>query len=278
MEGIGGYIIIRISYLKKIKSIVIGLLFLYGSCFLLVGCSNNGIETNKEISKITVSVATSLKDVMEEIKIDYVNKNKNVKIDYNFGSTGSLQQQIEQGAAVDLFISAALKQMKVLEEKNLIVENTRIDLLKNRIVLIVPSNNNQIFSFEDLMKDSVIKIGIGDLSSVPAGSYAKEVLDYYKLFEKIENKFVYGKDIKEVLLWVETKNAEAGIVYETDIKLASDVKVVAIAPEDSHKPVIYPAAVLKNAQNQQGAKDFLNYLKGDEAKAKFEKFGFIKIQ
>lgn len=261
--------------LFKNRRIIIWLLFLFSSCFLLVGCGNNSIKTNKEESKITVSAAASLKDVMEEIKIDCINKNKNVKIEYNFGSAGSLQQQIEQGAPTDLFISAALKQMNALEEKDLIIKNTRIDLLKNRVVLIVPACNNQVTSFGDLTKNSVTKIGIGDPASVPIGSYAKEVLDYFKLYKKIENKFIYGRNVREVLLWVETKNVEAGIVYETDAKLTNNIKVVAIAPEYSHEPVTYPAAVIKDAQNQKGAKDFLNYLKGDEAKAKFEKFGFI---
>ncbi|WP_245611921.1 molybdate ABC transporter substrate-binding protein [endosymbiont 'TC1' of Trimyema compressum] len=263
---------------KKSRSIVIGLLLLFSSCFLLVACGNNGTDTSKEPSKITVSAAASLKDVMEEIKTDYISKKKNVEIEYNFSSSGSLQQQIEQGAPADLFMSAAPKQMNALEEKDLIVKGTRIDLLKNRVVLIVPSDNNQVASFEDLTKDSVTKIGMGDPASVPVGVYTKDVLNYFKLFEKIESKLVYGKDVREVLSWVETKNAEAGVVYETDAKVASGVKVAATAPEDSHKPVTYPAAVLKDAQNQQGAKDFLNYLKGDEAKAKFEKFGFTKIQ
>ena len=146
------------------------------------------------------------------------------------------------------------------------------------MVLIVPSDYNDVTSFEDLTKDSVTKIGIGDPTSVPVGVYTMEVLNYYNLFEKIESKLVNGKDVREVLSWVETKNAEAGVVFETYAKIAEGVKVIATAPEDSHKPVTYPAAVLKDAQNQQGAKDFLNYLKGDEAKAKFEKFGFTKIQ
>ena len=258
----------------KGRSIVKGILLLFISCFLLVGCA----QKNQEPSKITVSAAASLKDVMDEIKTDYISKHQNVGIEYNFGSSGSLQQQIEQGAPADLFMSAASKQMDALEDKDLIIKDTRVDLLKNRVVLIVPSDNNHVTSFEDLTKESVTKIGIGEPTSVPVGTYTMEVLNYYNLFEKIQGKLVNGKDVREVLSWVETKNAEVGVVYETDAKVANGVKVVATAPEDSHKPVTYPAAVLKNSTNQQGAKDFLDYLKGDEAKAKFEKFGFTKIQ
>ena len=114
----------------KSQSFVIGVVLLFVSCFLLVGCNGNSAEKNREPSKITVSAAASLKDVMEEIKTDYISKNQNVEIEYNFDSSGSLQQQIEQGAPADLFMSAAPKQMNALEEKDLILTDTRVDLFK----------------------------------------------------------------------------------------------------------------------------------------------------
>lgn len=263
--------------MKKGLSILKGSLLLLLGAFLLVGCGNSQTETPAEPTSITVSAAASLKDVMEEIKTDYQSVDKNVDIVYNFGSSGSLQQQIEQGAPADLFMSAAPKQMNALEEKDLIIKDTRVDLLKNRVVLITPTDNNDVTSFEDLKKDSVAKIGMGDPESVPVGTYTMEVLNYFNLFAEIEDKLVYGKDVREVLSWVDTKNTEAGIVYETDAKVADGVKIVATAPEDSHKPVVYPAAVLKSTQNEAVTKAFLDYLKTDAAKAKFEKYGFTTL-
>ena len=255
-----------------LKKLMKGLLLVVVGLLLLTGC-----QKKDEPSTINVFAAVGLQDVLEELKTVYIKEHPTVAIQYNFGSAGSLQQQIEQGAAADIFIPASPKHMEKLISEDLVLTDTKVNLLKNKVVLIVPSDNNAITSFEDLTKKSVTKIGIGDPTSVPVGVYAMEVLNYYNLFEKIESKLVNGKDVREVLSWVETKNAEAGVVYETEANIAEGVKVVATAPEDSHKPVTFPAAVLKDAQNQQGAKDFLNYLKGDEAKAKFEKFGFTKI-
>lgn len=223
---------------------------------------------------LTVSAAASLKDAMEEIKTAYTAQKPNVTITYNFGASGSLQQQIEQGAAVDLFLSAATKQMDALQEKGLILEDTRKNFLENKIVLIAPSDSTKVTKFEDLTSADIKNIGLGQPDSVPVGQYAKDVLTYLKLFDSIEKKVVYGKDVKEVLTWVETGNADAGMVYETDAKVSDKVKIVAAAPEGSHKPVYYPAAVIKASKNVDAAKDFINYLYGSDAKTVFEKYGF----
>lgn len=223
---------------------------------------------------LTVSAAASLKDAMEEIKTAYTTQKPNVTITYNFGSSGSLQQQIEQGAAVDLFLSAATKQMDALQEKGLILEGTRKNFLENKIVLVAPADSAKVTKFEDLTSADVKNIGLGQPDSVPVGQYAKDVLTYLKLFDAIEKKVVYGKDVKEVLTWVETGNADAGIVYETDAKVSDKVKVVATAPEGSHQPVYYPAAMIKASKNVDAAKAFINYLYGSDAKTVFEKYGF----
>lgn len=223
---------------------------------------------------LTVSAAASLKDAMEEIKTAYTTQKPNVTITYNFGSSGSLQQQIEQGADVDLFLSAATKQMDALQEKGLILEDTRRNFLENKIVLVAPADSTKVTKFQDLTSADVKNIGLGQPDSVPVGQYAKDVLTYLKLFDAIEKKVVYGKDVKEVLTWVETGNADAGIVYETDAKVSDKVKVVATAPEGSHKPVYYPAAVIKASKNVDAAKDFINYLYGSDTKTVFEKYGF----
>lgn len=227
--------------------------------------------------ELTVSAAASLKDVMEEIKTAYIKENPNVTITYNFGSSGSLQQQIEQGANVDVFISAATKQMDTLKDKGLIIEDTRKNFLENKIVLVIPKDSSAISGFADLATDKAEKIGLGEPKSVPVGQYAEELLTKLDLLDSLkeEEKVVYGKDVKEVLTWVETGNADAGIVYKTDALVSDKVKVVAEAPEGSTKPVYYPAAVIGASRNADAASNFTSFLYSSTAKPIFEKAGFV---
>ncbi len=271
----------------KKNSRIISILILLSFIMLLAACgqenraqndTGNGIpEVAEKTSELTVSAAASLKDALEEIKTAYSKEKSNVAITYNFGGSGSLQQQIEQGAAVDLFISAAEKQMDALKDKGLLLEDTRKDLLGNRLVLVVPADSTNIADFKDLTKEQVKKIALGEPKSVPAGQYGEQVFTNLKIYDELKPKFIYGKDVKEVLTWVETGNADAGVVYETDAKASVKVKVAAIASEDLHKPIVYPVSVLKESKNQDAAKEFLNYLCREKAKPVFEKYGFSSI-
>ncbi|KAA8678825.1 molybdate ABC transporter substrate-binding protein [Clostridium sp. WLY-B-L2] len=251
--------------------------------FLAVGCGSSSTSSNEQkdssTSKdkavtLTVSAAASLKDSMNEIQKLYTKDHPNVTIKYNFGASGSLQKQIEQGAPVDVFMSAATKQMDELKSKNLLINDTVKNLLQNDVVLVVPKDSSNVKSFDDLASDKVQKIALGEVKSVPVGQYSQEVLTNLKLMDKVQPKAVYGKDVKEVLTWVETKNVDAGIVYKTDALVSKKVNIVATAPKDSHKTVIYPAAVIKNSKNADAAKEFLTFLSGDKAKTVFEKYGF----
>lgn len=265
--------------MKKFKRILI-LAITISLILLMAACGQTGTVRSDppEPVALTVSAAASLTDAMEEIKTAYSQEASNVTITYNFGSSGSLQQQIEQGAEVDVFLSAATKQMNALQEKGLIMEDTRKDFLENKIVLVVPEGSAAVSDFADLAKDEVKNIGLGEIKSVPVGQYAEEVLTKLNLLDSIKAKIVYGKDVKEVLTWVETGNADASIVYETDALVSGKVKVVAKAPEGSHQPVYYPAAVIKASKNAEAAKAFVNYLYSSEAKPVFEKYGFAFIE
>lgn len=225
--------------------------------------------------ELTISAAASLTDAMKEIQKQYAIDKPNVKLTFNFGSSGSLQQQIEQGAPADVFISAATKQMKALQDKKLIIDETNINLLKNRVVLVVAKTSDKIKGFDDLKNAKVI--AIGEPASVPAGQYAKDVLTSIKTWDSLKDKMVYAKDVRQVLAYVESGNAEAGVVYSTDAKISDKVKVAATAEEWTHTPVIYPAAVIKSSKQADAAKDFLKYLSGDKAKAVFENFGFSTV-
>ncbi len=265
--------------MKKIERlitimIVTALIFVMGGCSKSTSASK--VSPSAAPVTLTISAAASLKDAMGEIKTLYSKEKSNVTINYNFGSSGALQQQIEQGADADLFISAAEKQMDALKQKSLILDDTRVDLLGNTVVLVVKSDSTAgISDFKDAATDKAKKIALGEPKTVPCGQYAEEIFTTLNILDKVKAKAVYGKDVKEVLNWVETGNADAGVVYGTDAKASTKVKVAATAGKDLYKTsVIYPAAVVKASKNTEDAKAFLKFLSGSKAKEVFVKYGF----
>ncbi|PPJ64339.1 molybdate ABC transporter substrate-binding protein [Cuspidothrix issatschenkoi] len=226
-------------------------------------------------TSLLVSAAASLKDILEEIKPLYQQNKPNVKISYNFGSSGALQQQIEQGAPADIFISAAKKQVDALEQKGLLVAGTRNIIAKNRLVLVVPKNYVGITSFYSLQDAKVKKIALGEPRSVPAGQYAQQVLEKLKIWNQVKSKLVFANNVRQVLASVETGNAEAGLVYVTDAKISNKVKIVVAADEKYHSAIIYPLAVVKRSKNLAAAKEFSQFLSSEQTKTVFKKYGFI---
>lgn len=224
---------------------------------------------------LLVSAAASLKDALGEINPLYQQSKPGVNISYNFGASGALQQQIEQGAPADIFISAGKKQIDALEQKGLLVPGTRANLANNRLVLVVPSNSTGVTSFNTLADSSVKKIAIGEPRSVPAGQYAEEVLRKLNLYDKIKNKLVLANNVRQVLAAVESGNADAGLVYASDAKISDKVKVAVVADDKSHSPIVYPMAVLKSSKNVEAAKDFLKFLSSDQTKGVLRKYGFL---
>lgn len=258
------------------------------SFLVFVGCSQTATTTpnqtnspaNSPVSSsatLTVSAAASLKDAMEQVQPLYNQQKSNVKLTYNFGSSGALQRQIEQGAGADVFVSAATKQMDALEKQGLLLEGTRKNLLKNQLVLIVPQNSTVVTDFKDLTKPTVKKIALGEPKSVPAGEYAQQVLTNLKILDQVKPKAVYAKDVRQALNYVESGNVDAGIVYLSDAKSSPKVKIVATAADNTHSPIVYPVAVIKSSKYPDAAKDFVQFLSGEQAKAVFEKQGFASL-
>lgn len=220
---------------------------------------------------LLVSAAASLQDALKEIQPLF--QQSNVK--YNFGSSGALQQQIEQGAPVDVFFSAATKQMDALQSKDLIFLNTRRNLLTNRLVLVVPQNSTlNLTKFEQLTGSNVKRIAVGEPRSVPVGQYSEELFNNLRILDQVRPKFVLGNNVRNVLAAVESGNADAGIVYATDAKISNKVKIVATASTSLHSPIVYPIAVLKNSKNAQSAQEYVQFLSGARAKGVFQKYGF----
>ncbi len=249
-------------------------------CLLLVSCQpKNQLSTSKTEAEttLTISAASSLKEVMGNIKQLYSKEKPTVTITYNFGASGALQQQIEQGAPIDIFISAATKQIDTLQEKKLLIDDTRKSLLTNKVVLIVPTSGVAISDWQNLTDSNIKQVAFAEPASVPAGKYAQEVLTSLGILDKVKPKTVFAKDVRQVLNYVETGNVDAGIVYETDAKLSNKVRVVAIAADNLHSPIVYPVAVLKRSQNQTTAREFIQFLDSKQSTDVFEKYGFQRL-
>src|ERR1700752_2045722 len=198
------------------------------------------VKPSASDDELTVSAAISLKDVLEEISHLYSADHPAAKVHFNLGGSGTLQRQIEQGAPVDIFISASPKEMDSLQSQGLLLPDTRKNLARTSVVLIVPAGSTSISSFQDLTKAVVKTVAVGEPQTVPAGKYAQEVLTHFGMYDQLKPKLVLAKDVRQVLTYVETGNADAGIVYATDAKISKKVAVAATASEDSHSPVGYP--------------------------------------
>jgi molybdate transport system substrate-binding protein len=238
---------------------------------ILAGCSQNNSST------LTISVAASLQDAIQQIGSAFEQSHPGIRIAFNFGGSGTLAQQIEHGAPADVFLSAASKQMDELAAKGLLFNDTRRDLLRNQVVLIARTGENAIDGFDALTSSAVKLIALGDPGSVPAGDYGRQVLESLQLWQAVQGKLVLAKDVRQVLTYVETGNADAGIVYATDARLSSRVRVVATAPESSHTPVVYPIAVVKDTHNAAAARAFVSFLQGPQAHEIFTHFRFLTV-
>lgn len=244
---------------------------------LTAACSdsqNTEPADKKEKVELTISAAASLKDALDVIGYTYQENHPKVKLRFNFGGSGSLQKQISQGAPVDLFFSAAEDKFDLLVEEDLIAAEDKLNLLGNELVLIVPKDESEQASFEDLKKEGIEKVSIGIPESVPAGKYAKESLEGLKVWTDVEPKIVYAKDVRQVLSYVETGNVDAGIVYKTDALGSDKVHMAATADPNTHTPIIYPVGIMKDSKQYKAAKDFYSYLQSNAALEVFEDYGF----
>lgn len=243
--------------------------------------------------EIIVFAAASMTETLNQIKETYEAAHPDVTITYNFDSSGTLKTQIEEGAECDLFISAGQKQMNQLDinadaainDKRLdfVDGDSRVNLLENKVTLCVPeSNPKNIQSFDDLnaaLSAGDILFGMGN-SDVPVGQYTRKILAYYGLEEETlanEGLITYGTNVKEVTTQVAEASVDAGVIYCTDAYSAG-LTIVDYATEEMCGRIIYPASVLKTANNAEAAQSFLDYLTTEEAMAVFEKVGFSAVQ
>ena len=235
-----------------------------------------GGEPDLDGQEVNLAAAASLKNVYDDELIPmFEEKYPGVTVTPTYASSGDLQTQIENGLEADVFMSAATKQMDALADEGLIDNDTEVDALENKVVLIVPADSDkQIKSFDDL-KNIDGTIAIGDPESVPAGQYAKEALTNLGMWDAVQSKLSLGTDVTAVLNQVGQGSADCGIVYATDAKSTDDVKVICEVPAGAlETPVIYPVAVLENSEDKEAAQAFVDFLQTEEAQDKFVEYGF----
>lgn len=237
----------------------------------LAGCkvANTGDKNEKYI---TISAAASLKEPLVEMVPGFEEKNK-VKVDFNFGGSGTLQKQIEEGAPVDIFISAGKSQMDALEKNKFIESSTRRDILENDLVLVYSNSIGKINSIEELISRKVT-LAIGEVKTVPAGQYAKQSLEAMGFWDKVSGTFIYAKDVKEVLRYVEKGEVQAGFVYNSDTaSLSKDYSILKI-PDNTHEPIVYSAAVISSSKEKELSKAFIDFIQSSKNKEIFNKYKF----
>ena len=262
---------------------------------LLVGCGGGSEKTEKgaEGKELTVFAAASLTETLTELGDAYMDEHPEINIVFNFDSSGTLKTQIQEGAECDVFISAGQLQMNQLdihadpevntEGLDFVQEDTRFNILENKVALVVPEGNPAgIESYEDLkekLESGSILMAMGN-ADVPVGQYTQKILDYYGLLEEelaAAGCITYGSNVKEVTTQVSEAAVDCGIIYATDA-FSAKLTVVDTATAEMCGQVIYPAAVLKISENPEEAQAFLDYLTGDAADAVFEGVGFTPIE
>jgi molybdate transport system substrate-binding protein len=226
--------------------------------------------------ELTFSVAISMKDAVETLGRRFSETSPGVHLRYNFGSSGDLQKQIEAGAPVDLFISAAQRQMDELEKQGLIVPATRRVFARNVLVAIKPADSAlDLARPADLLDARVSRIAIGNPKTVPVGQYTEESLRALGLWERLQPKLVLAENVRQALDYVARGEVEAGFVYTTDAAVRSSrVKEAFRPPEDSYRPVIYPVAVVKDSKHRTLAEAFIERLTGRDGQAVLTRLGF----
>jgi molybdate transport system substrate-binding protein len=226
---------------------------------------------------VVVSAAISMKDAVAELGRGFAAARPGLVLRYNFGSSGELQKQIEAGAPVDLFISAAQRQMDELEQKNLIVAATRRTFARNALTVVKPADSTlDLARPTDLLDARIGRIAIGNPKTVPVGQYTEESLRALGLWERVQPKLVLAENVRQVLEYVARGEVDAGFVYATDAALRRGQVIEAFRPaEDTYRPALCPVAAVAGTKHLPVAQAFIDLLVGREGRAVLARLGFL---
>lgn len=240
---------------------------------LLASCSaRSGTD-----DELLVFAATSLTDAMNDAAAEF-EANTGAKVEISYGPSRSLAQQIVRGAAPDLYIAAGQPPMALLVDGGQVAESGVVRLLSNKIVLITGQDVPAINDMNMLPDSDINRIVMPDPEIAPAGNYAKTALQNLGLWDSLLHRIVFANDVRATLSYVQTGNADGGFLYQTDAATTDDIAVLDIVPAHSYPNVVYPAAVMQNADNAKGAQAMLEFLQSDAAKEIFRKHGFTPLE
>ncbi len=240
---------------------------------ILASCTKSEAD---EKTEILVAAASSMTPALTEIATEFEKANTDIQITFTFGSSGKLAQQIKSGAPVDIFISASSSDMDTLEEGHKIESDTRVDITSNTLVVIRQKNgDNSSLNEDNPFTFEIDHFAIGNPNTVPAGVYAKEALTKLGEWETLEPKLVFGKDVRQVLTFVETGNAEMGIVFTSDARSSDKVEVDSKIDPTLHSSAVYPGARITATKQPEAAKAFLDYMTTPEVQKILADYGFI---
>jgi molybdate transport system substrate-binding protein len=235
-----------------------------------------GAVTPVGAQELTLSVAISMKEAIETLGRRFTLSRPGVALRYNLGASGDLQKQIEAGAPIDVFVSAATRQMDELEQKRLILADTRRAFARNVLVVVKPADSGlDLTAVGDLLDARVTRVAIGNPKTVPAGQYTQESLRAVGVWERLGPKLVYGENVRQVLEYVARGEVDAGFVYTTDAAVRGQSVKEAFRPaEDTYRPVVYPVAVVKETRQPALAQAFIELLLSRHGQAALVRLGF----
>jgi molybdate transport system substrate-binding protein len=247
---------------------------LFAVLFALVAlCPVPSLGQNAQ--RVTVLAAASLTDALQEIGKSYETATGK-RVSFSFAGSMTLAKQIESSAGADLFVSADAESMDYLQMRGLLTEGTRADLLGNRLVLVAPADSKTTLAIAPNFPLAAAlgngRLALANVETVPAGRYAKAALTALGVWQSVAGKLAQGEDVRAALAYVARGEAPFGIVYATDARAERRVRVVGVFPNNTHAPIVYPVALVKDAKPEAGA--FLTYLKSPAARAVFERAGF----
>lgn len=246
----------------------VSILMLLITTFILIGCN----KTNEK-KEITISIASSLVESMNEIKFLYEKENDLI-ININSGSSGSLKKQISNGAKADMFFSANESYIDELVNEGLINKEDVIKPIGNSLVLVKNnSSSGNINELKDLNSEN-IKIAIGEVGTVPAGQYAKETLENVGIWNDVKENLIYTKDVEAVKKYVETGDVDYGFIYKSDSTTLKNSSIVLEIPNDMHKEIVYSMAMINTSEYKEETKDLIDFINSKKGKEIFDRYGF----
>ncbi len=238
---------------------------------LLAACSGGADD------ELLVFAATSLTDAMAEAAAEF-EATHGTKVEVSYGPSRALAQQIARGANPDVYVAAGQPPMDFLQEGGHIADGGAVRLLSNKIVLITGRDAPSIGGISELADADLNRVAMPDPEIAPAGNYARTALQNLGLWEQMLPRIVFANDVRVTLSYVQTGNADAGFLYQTDAANAEDITVLDIVPTDSYPDVVYPAAVVRSTDNVQGAEAMLEFLQSDAGREIFRRHGFTPLE